>query len=160
MNYFSLLSIPQSFDLDLKQLEDAYFREQRLYHPDRFGGKSEQERLAAAQRSADINKAYQTLKEPLTRAQYLLKLYGVTVGTDHDSVRPSQALLIETLEWREDIEAVAAHPEKLKKIEKLLQEKREASLHVIAREYTNQLWDAMAQETLRLGYIEKALENI
>jgi molecular chaperone HscB len=149
-DHFSLLNISPAFDLDLKNLESAYFTEQRKYHPDRFVGKPDQERLSAMQRSVDINNAYKALKEPLARAQYLLKLNGVTVGTEHDSVKPSQALLMETLEWREAIDEG-------KNIKSLLQETREESLRRIAEHYKNAAWEKMAQETLRLGYIEKAL---
>jgi len=158
-DYFSLLGLESNFDIDLVALETAYFREQRQYHPDKFVNKSPAERHAAMQRSVDINHAYQTLKDPRSRAQYLLSLHGITVGKEQDSIKPSQELLMETLEWREEIEHASPHKDKLAEIEKLLQEKRMASLHVISREYANKLWEAMAQETLRLGYIEKALES-
>jgi len=159
MNYFSLLSIPESFDIDLAALETAYFREQRRYHPDKFVNKPPAERQAAMQRSVDINHAYHVLKNPLTRAQYLLSLHGITMGKEQDSIKPSQELLVETLEWREEIEHASPHKDKLAEIEKLLREKHMTSLHVISREYGNKLWEAMAQETLRLGYIEKSLES-
>jgi molecular chaperone HscB len=150
---FSLFGIAPVFDIDLKQLEAAYFSEQRKFHPDRFIGKSEQERLAAMQRSVDINKAYQVLKEPLSRAQYLLKLQGITVGSEKDSVKPSQALLVEVMEWREAAEEG-------KDITSILQQQREESLQHIANHYKNAAWEKMAQETLRLGYIEKTLKEI
>ncbi len=101
MTYFTLSSISPAFDLDLQALEAAYFTAQRQYHPDRFAGKPAAERQQAMQRSADINQAYETLKNPLKRAQYLLHLQGITVGTEQDSVKPSQELLMETMEWRE-----------------------------------------------------------
>jgi Fe-S protein assembly co-chaperone HscB len=147
-DYFALLNISPSFDIDLAQFEAAYFREQRSAHPDRFVGKSEQERLAAMQRSVDINKAYQVLKEPLTRAQYLLKLQGITVGSEQDSVKPSQALLVEVMEWRED----GIEKNNLSNI-------HEESLQTIASAYKNQQWEIMAQETLRLGYIMSILRH-
>jgi molecular chaperone HscB len=148
-NYFQLLNIPESFALNLTTLEQNYFTAQRKYHPDRFVGKPDSERLAAAQHSADINTAYKTLKAPLSRAQYLLKLQGVVVGTEKDTVRPSQDLLTEVMEWRENEIPV----EKLQKI-------REESVAAIGKHYTNNAWDAMAQETLRLGYIVKTLNEI
>lgn len=147
-DYFSLLGIAASFDVNLAALESAYFAAQRQYHPDRFTGKPEQEKLAAAQRSADINHAYKTLKEPLTRARYLLKLQGVIVGTDHDSVKPSHALLTEVMEWREEgIEAA-----KLKNI-------HQQSIAKIAEHYKTAAWEKMAQEVLRLGYIASILRH-
>lgn len=148
MNYFTFLNVPESFEIDLKALEKNYFSAQRQYHPDRFVGKPDSERLVAAQRSADINAAYKTLKEPLSRAQYLLKLQGVVVGTEKDTVKPSHALLTEVMEWREE----GISTEKLHEI-------MEQSVAAIAKHYTNGAWEPMAQETLRLGYVLKTLHT-
>ncbi len=145
MNCFSILGLDASFLIDLNQLESAYFAAQRQFHPDRFIGKSEAERLKAAQASADANKAYRILKDPLTRAQHLLALQGVIVGMDHDSVKPSQALLMEVMELREI-------PPDAKTLDKL----REASITRIALYFGGKDWPAMAEETLRFGYLMKA----
>ena len=153
MDYFSLLNIPEAFTLDLTALEAAYFREQRLYHPDRFSGKPAEERAGAMQRSVDINNAYKALKHPRARAQYLLTLQGLMVGTEKDTLKPSHALLSEVMEWREALEEG-------KNIKELLLKKREESLQHIANHYKNAAWEPMAQETLRLGYIEKTLTEL
>jgi molecular chaperone HscB len=145
MNYFELLGLPPTFLLEPAFLESVYFAAQRQFHPDRFIGKPEAERLKAAQASADANKAYRILKDPLTRAQHLLALQGVVVGTDHDSVKPSQALLMEVMELRET-------PPDAKTLDKL----REASITRIAERFEAADWVGMAQETLRLGYLMKA----
>ncbi|MFO0389027.1 MAG: Fe-S protein assembly co-chaperone HscB [Alphaproteobacteria bacterium] len=148
MNYFELLNITPAFDIDLGTLEKAYFTEQRKYHPDRFAIKPVAEKHAAMQRSVDINNAYNTLKDPLKRAQYLLSLNGIIVGTDKDTVKPSQHLLIEVMGWRE--ECIAAE-----KLENL----RKESIEMIAKHTITSAWEAIAQETLRLGYIVKTLED-
>lgn len=152
-DYFALLGLSPAFEVDLAQLETAYFREQRLSHPDRFIKKPEAQRLAAAQRSVDLNAAYKTLKEPLSRAQYLLKLQGIAVGSEKDSVKPSQTLLVEVMEWREAAEEGKDITAELKK-------HHQQSLQNIADAYKTQQWNAMAQETLRLGYIEKTLSEL
>ena len=59
--YFELLGIVPAFNIDLSTLEKAYFAQQRLFHPDRLAGKTTPERMAALQRSADINRAYDAL---------------------------------------------------------------------------------------------------
>lgn len=141
--YFTLLNLKPAFDLDLSLLEAEYFKAQRLYHPDRFVGKSAEERSVALQKSMDINQAYDTLKNPLKRAQYILKLQGIIVGTEADSVKPSKELLMEIMELREQASDVS----------KLHKE----SLLAISKHYANNDWQNMAQETLRLGYLEKML---
>lgn len=158
MNYFELLNLPVAFNLDLKALEVAYFKAQREHHPDRFAGKPAADRQAALGRAGDINTAYDTLKNPLKRAQYLLSLQGIRVGTEHDSVKPSPGLLQETLEWREEIEE--ATPDELTKLDDSLKAMREKSIALLSSHYIESQWEMMAQETLRLGYIGKALEAV
>ena len=103
-NHFTLLALPRTFDLDAQQLESAYFIAQRHYHPDRFVNKSPAEKLEAAQKSADVNEAYNTLKSPMKRAAHLLALSGITVLDAANSAKPDMALLTEIMELQEAIE--------------------------------------------------------
>ncbi len=143
-DYFKLLDIMPSFAIDLTALESNYFKAQQLCHPDRYVGKPAAEKQAAMQRSVDVNNAYHTLKEPLARARYLLHLQGVEVGTDKDTVKPSQDLLMEVMELRET-------PIEPKKLEQM----RESSISHIGKYFETEDWPAMAEETLRLGYLMK-----
>ena len=154
-NYFDLLGIAQSYSIDLPALEKAYFAQQRLFHPDRFAGKPTAERMAALQRSADINKAYDALKNPLKRAQYLLHLQGFAVGTEADNVKPSQALLMDVLGWREQAEETADKSRLISELKAL----HESCIAGIAASYLAKKWDEMAQLTLKLGYVIKTLEE-
>jgi molecular chaperone HscB len=148
VEHFTLFGLEPAFELDLAALEAAYFKAQRLYHPDRFVGKPPAERMAAMQRSMDVNKAYDILKNPLTRAQYLLHLQGITVGTEADSIKPLPALLMEIMELRED----GVTREKL--TDMIARSQASISAHFAA-----QTWEAMAHETLRLGYLLKILND-
>ncbi len=159
MNPFSILGLTPGFDMDLQALETSYFKEQRLYHPDRFIGKPPAERNAALQKSADINEAFKALKTSLTRAQTLLAMEGVIVGTDKDTAKPSSSLLMETLEWRESIDE-AATLGALKTVEIPIDAAHSHCLSQISALYAEANWPEMAQATLRLGYLEKALEAI
>ena len=154
--YFELLGIVPAFNIDLSTLEKAYFAQQRLFHPDRLAGKTTPERMAALQRSADINRAYDALKNPLKRAQYLLHLQGFAVGTEADNVKPSQGLLMEVMGWREAAEE-SPYQGNLKAELKALHEEALAGLLVC---YEAKKWDEMAQLTLRLTYIIKTQEEI
>jgi molecular chaperone HscB len=157
--FFGLLDIKPSFNIDPKELEKHYFEKQRLYHPDRFIGKPPAERNAALQKSADINEAFKALKTSLTRAQTLLAMEGVLVGTDKDTTKPSSSLLMETLEWRESIDE-AATLGALKTVEIPIDAAHSHCLSQISALYAEANWPEMAQATLRLGYLEKALEAI
>src|ERR1700753_1284067 len=103
-DYFSAFALQPAFDIDLADLEKRYFLAQREFHPDRMVGKSAQARTMAISRSMTLNSAYETLKLPLKRAYYLLSLQGITP----DSIKPSQALLVETMEMREQLVEAAS----------------------------------------------------
>jgi molecular chaperone HscB len=156
--YFSILNIVPAFDIDLAMLEAEYFKAQRQYHPDRFIGKSAEERTAALAQSMDINQAYEALKNPLKRAQHLLKLQGVTVGTDNDSIKPSPALLMEIMELQEQFEE-AKDPANHNKLVDKLKDLHAKTLLDIAKYYANKEWQKMAQETIRLGYLVKIADE-
>lgn len=158
-DFFSLLGLLPAFDIDNQALETAYFKTQRQYHPDRFIGKPDAERRNALQLSADANQAYETLGDPLKRARYLLITHGIFVGTDKDTVKPSQELLIEVMEWRESIDNAKSLTDLYTESDQL-NAIREAVLRAISQSYTKAQWDDMAQLTLKLGYIDKTLEDV
>ncbi len=83
MDYFTLFGLPASYTLSLEQLAVRYQDLQRQYHPDKFASAPAAEQLAAVQHSATINQAWQTLRHPLTRAEYLLSLHGFDLASEH-----------------------------------------------------------------------------
>src|ERR1700710_1365032 len=77
MNYFEFFSLPRKLKLDVSALEKNFYILSRKLHPDRFASKPLAEQEAALAQSSLLNDAYRTLKEPISRTQYLLKLEGV-----------------------------------------------------------------------------------
>ena len=57
------------------------------------------------QGSTYINEAFETLRDPLTRAQYLLKLYEVDFNPDNETTKDT-AFLMEQLELRETLSEI------------------------------------------------------
>jgi molecular chaperone HscB len=159
INYFSLLGLAPAFDVDLQALEKAYFTAQRQYHPDRFVGKPAAERQQAMQTSVDINNAYTTLKDPHSRACYVLKQQGIEVADSKTAAKPSQSLLMSIMEWREGVQEAQSEDE-LAKLEASLAGLQKAALEAISQAFLKADWDGMAQETMRLGYLAKTREEI
>ncbi len=95
-----------SFEVDLNQLSSTYQQLQKTVHPDRFAHASSQEQLIAVQKSAEINDAYQVLKEPLKRAEYMLTLRGVDMP-DEQNTYGDTSFLMRQMELREMLEEVA-----------------------------------------------------
>ncbi|HSE39174.1 MAG TPA: Fe-S protein assembly co-chaperone HscB [Acidobacteriota bacterium] len=59
--------------IDESQLEKRFFELSRKYHPDRFASKSPLENEIAHDYSAALNNAYRTLKDPVSRAKYVVE---------------------------------------------------------------------------------------
>ena len=77
MNYFEFFTLPRKLTLDVVALEKQFYAMSRRLHPDRFASKTMAEQEAALTQSSLLNDAYRTLKDPILRTQYLLKLEGV-----------------------------------------------------------------------------------
>ena len=97
MDYFTLFGLPARYQLDTQALSLRFQDLQRQYHPDKFASGSQAEQLAAVQQSATINQAWQTLRHPLMRAEYLLSLHGFDLASEQHTVRDT-AFLMEQLE--------------------------------------------------------------
>jgi molecular chaperone HscB len=76
-SYFTLFELPQHLTLDIMALEKKFYAFSRRLHPDRFAAKPASEQETALAASSHLNDAYRTLKDPILRTQYLLKLEGV-----------------------------------------------------------------------------------
>jgi len=99
-NNFTLLDMPEKFDIDLQQVEKAYFSKQSRFHPDLFVTASEREKSYAIQHTSQLNNAYQILKDPLKRAKHVLEHYGIS---QEETLQDSE-LLMEMMLLREALE--------------------------------------------------------
>ena len=104
---FTLLSIPQQYAIDLTVLHTQWKTLMAITHPDRFIQSSANEQRLAMQRSMRINEAYQRLKNPLKRAEYLCHLRGVHINTENNTAM-SATFLMQQIEWHEAL-ADASH---------------------------------------------------
>jgi molecular chaperone HscB len=77
MDYFEFFQLPPKLVLDTAALEKNFYALSRKLHPDRFASKPANEQAAALAESSLLNDAYRTLKDPIARTEYLLKLEGV-----------------------------------------------------------------------------------
>ncbi|TMM45983.1 co-chaperone HscB [Colwellia ponticola] len=105
MNYFQLFGIEASFDVDIQQLSSSYQTLQKSVHPDKFVHASEQDQRIAVQKSAHINDAYQTLKNPLLRAEYILIERGIDMPNEQHTFGDT-SFLMHQMELREMLEDV------------------------------------------------------
>jgi molecular chaperone HscB len=97
---FATLGIDRSFDVDLGVVERTYRELARDHHPDRFIGASPSERRAALDKAVAVNAAWRVVRDPIHRAEALLRLGGVEVG-ESSGPKPDPTFLMEMLEQRE-----------------------------------------------------------
>jgi molecular chaperone HscB len=102
-NYFELFGMPVGFLVDTAELARRYRELQRVVHPDRYANATDRERRLSMQGATRINEAFEVLKDPVSRARYLLRLNGIDVDADKDTTSDT-AFLMEQLELREQLE--------------------------------------------------------
>lgn len=118
-DFFELFRLSPGFVLDTAELASRYRELQQVVHPDRYASASEQDRRLSTQNAAHVNEAYQTLKHPLSRARYLLRLRGLDI--DSSAAMPAE-FLMEQMSLREQLESVPTEAEPLAAMMQLRQD--------------------------------------
>jgi molecular chaperone HscB len=77
VDYFSFFGLPPKLTVDVVALEKDFYDLSRKLHPDLSARASAQEQEWSLEQSSLLNDAYRTLRDPIKRTQYLLKLEGV-----------------------------------------------------------------------------------
>lgn len=158
-DWFKLLNLKPDFDLDEKKLEEAYIAKQRESHPDRLNKATPEERHKAVQQSASVNQAYQTLKTPLKRAEYLLNQRGIRVNEEEKGLKPTQAVLLQSLEMREAL-MEADSKEVIAELQLQAEMERDRQWDIFRKEYAAEKWEAAGQAVIHLTFLTKFLEEI
>src|ERR1035438_2514503 len=77
VDYFTFFGFPRKLNLDAAALEKEFYALSRHLHPDGFGQADDRERSWSLEQSSMLNDAYRTLKGPIKRTEYLLRLEGI-----------------------------------------------------------------------------------
>lgn len=158
-DHFARFGFDRGFDLDPEKLEQAYFRMQRQLHPDRFAGRPDRERLLSMQQSTTVNEAYETLKSPLKRAEYLLSLAGVTVNAETGNLPTDPETLAEAMAHREALEE-ASDEAAVAALADQVTESRDACLAALGEAFAAENLDDAASRATRLKYLQKFAEEL
>ncbi len=158
VTHFARLGLPVEFAIDQGELDRRYFAFQRLLHPDRFATRSARERVISQSQAVSLNEAYCTLKDPLARADYLLKQKGVAANPDGCHTINDPTLLIEQMERREALMSA----DTLGEVEAVIAEAAShigESIAAISAAFRRGDIEAAGRETTRLKYLEKLLDE-
>ena len=106
-DYFTFLGLPRRLNIDMALLEQRFRELSRQYHPDYFYNAPAKERIAALERSSHLNDAYRTLRNPVSRIEYLLGLEGLELGKPGDgSPQVPPSLLEEVFALNEELDEI------------------------------------------------------
>ena len=77
VDYFAFFGLPPKLNLDTKQLERDFYALSRKLHPDINARVNQREQEWSLEKTSQLNDAFRTLKDPILRTEYLLRLRGV-----------------------------------------------------------------------------------
>ncbi|EGU59835.1 co-chaperone HscB [Vibrio nigripulchritudo ATCC 27043] len=162
MDHFELFGISRQFDLDVTTLSTQFRELQRQFHPDKFATSSERDRLMAVQKAAQINDAFQVLKQPISRAEYLLSLKGVDIRNEQNTMQDPM-FLMEQMELREALEEIesSSDPEsELFDFEKKVSKLYQSHLDEMVQSLTEEALENAANGIRKLKFIAKLQNEI
>ena len=166
VDYFTFFGLPRKLDLDVAALDKDFYELSRKLHPDLNAQAGSQEQEWSLQQSSLLNDAHRTLKDPIKRTEYLLKLEGVeleeqsktateqarSTGEIKKQIVPPE-LLAEVFDLNMQLEELRTQKkmgeDNLALIEEIgnqkhdLEEKQEALLHELKDRW--KAWDGMIQ---------------
>lgn len=148
---FSVLNMPASMILDRQKLDNHYYQAQLLVNPDQFVGKTDFEKRIAAEHALIITQAYQSLKDPVCRAQELLKAKGMTVPGDKGQTVTCPELFQEIMDWQEELETCSNDEQRI-----LLQQSIKSKLDQQIQKFDQ---DVCPENYLRFIYLTKIYQS-
>lgn len=77
VDYFTFFGFPRKLTVDVALLEREFYQLSRKLHPDLYSRAEAREQEWSLEQSSLLNDAYRTLKDPIKRTEYLLRLEGV-----------------------------------------------------------------------------------
>jgi molecular chaperone HscB len=103
VNHFEVFGLPRRLGIDTAELQRSFYALSRRHHPDFHQSAPPEAQAEALEASARLNAAYRTLRDPLARAEYLVRLEEGRETREGATARPAApaALLEEMFEIQE-----------------------------------------------------------
>ena len=160
-SHFALFGLTQTFAQDSRVLDARYREQVAAYHPDRFASAPDAEKRLSLQAATRVNEAYQTLRKPLPRAQYLLSLSGHDVDGHSNTAMPPE-FLMEQMEWREAVAEARAgrDADELEQLHHRVKQRMNERYEQLAGSLDEQDYARAADRVRRLMFLDKLLFEI
>lgn len=162
MDYFTLFGLPIRYNVDGSLLASRYQDLQRQFHPDRFAASPERERMMALQQAATINNAYQALKHPLKRAEYMLSLHGFDLSNEQHTLHDTE-FLMEQMELREELDEIERRPDAetvLAAFAQRLKGMTRQRSEQMQRELDEESWQDAADTVRKLRFFDRLQQQV
>ncbi|KAF5390271.1 hypothetical protein D9757_002934 [Collybiopsis confluens] len=152
--YHDIFSLPEHsnlFIVDTALLKQRFRQIQATCHPDTWASKGQDKQDAAQALSSAVNRAYQTLLQPMARIEYILSLNGHPME-ETDKLEDNE-FLMNIMTAREEIET-AETPEEAEVILRENQAMIDDTLSEIEALVEARKWDQAKEAGIRLKYLE------
>ena len=159
LDHFMRFGLKLSFDINVDWLDQKYFDLQRNLHPDRFATCSAQEKSLSQQQATSINDAYETLKKPLSRADYMVDLLSSVYLPEGCNLVNDQELLLESMELREALEECDTK-EQVNVLSIRAKNEIQNCIEVLSKLFGENDIEGACRFKTRLKYLEKFTEEI
>jgi molecular chaperone HscB len=109
MDHFEVFGLPRRLVLDETDLRRRHHELSRRYHPDFHQGAPADDQARILETSARINAAYRTLRDPIRRIEYLIRLEGGPDAQTAEGRPPAPpGVLAEMFEIQESLQEARA----------------------------------------------------
>lgn len=161
-NYYEFIGLPVSFQVDQAELSERSRELQKTLHPDRYAHLSDHEQRVAVQYMAYLNEGVATLKSPLLRAQYLLRLEGIDT-TSESSTPIDPMFLMQQMELREQLEDIPALSDPFDELESLNSKVADMLVQLrdqFVQHYEKSDLEAATSDVRKMQFLEKLVLEI
>jgi len=156
-DYFQIMQVPEAYEVDGAALSENYLNLQRQFHPDRFADKSAQEQRLAVQMASVVNQAHDTLRSPLLRAAYLLKLRGLDSSGENTTIS-DVTFLMSQMQLREQLGAVSSAADPFAELDLVATEVSSQLTNLqqqFGEQYGQQTFDTAAETLIKMQFYNK-----
>ena len=161
-NFFELFDVPVAYQVDLDLVQQRYRDLQKIVHPDKFVNASDQEKRISMQQTSRINEAFNSLKNPVDRAIYLLRLKGVDLNLENETTMDA-GFLMSQMEMREELSEIRSKDDPLAALDgfaKHIKNEMLAMMESYSSAYENDQLDDAKEWIRKMQFMQKAKKEV
>eukprot|EP00825_Cyclidium_porcatum_P009312 TRINITY_DN14726_c0_g1_i2.p1 TRINITY_DN14726_c0_g1~~TRINITY_DN14726_c0_g1_i2.p1 ORF type:complete len:250 (+),score=29.43 TRINITY_DN14726_c0_g1_i2:232-981(+) len=159
-DFFTLFGLEKNFEVNLSKLESLYKQYVANYHPDKFSKfNSKQATLYSETMTSYIIQAYSTLRNNISRAEYILKLSGFENKLESDTGAKNAKFLQQMLLMREQIED-CDNKAKLSLLKNAIEQEQAQTVYKLSQLLKQKSYEQANAQISTLRYLESSMDAI